>query len=196
MPDSGGDAQQGHDRDPRGLLAAEATQAAARCFMSADVGADVGADATAKALSALELAARGYRRTRRGLWVFGASGHYGPTIQEAVIDEAHGLAALRIFQDIMVLEIDSAVELARRFPGARYGSGRYGGSSGIHLRVPLLYFGGRPIRPARALMDAQAGERVHYRNGRTFDLRLKNLLIWPPRPAAPAAPADGPVTAD
>lgn len=160
------------------------------------MSADVSADATTEALTALEWAARGYRRTRRGLWVAGASGHYGPTMAEAVIDEEHGLAALRIFWDLMVLEIPDAVRLAREFPGARYGSGRYGGSSGIHLRVPLLYFGGRPIRPARALMDAQAGERVHYRNGRTFDLRLKNLLIWPPRPAAPAAPADGPVTAD
>ncbi|MCE2971798.1 MAG: hypothetical protein LW847_16560 [Burkholderiales bacterium] len=146
---------------------------------------------TVEALSALELAKRGYRRTRRGLWVASASGHYGPTMNEAVIDEALGLAALRIFQDLMVLEIDGAVRLAREFPGARYGSGRYGGSRGTaFIRVPVLYHSGKPTRPARILAGALPWERVHYRNGNTFDLRAGNLLVWPQRPAQ--VPADGP----
>lgn len=160
--------------------------------MTTDVTADATADVTAQALTALELAGRGYRRTRRGLWVASASGHYGPTMAEALVDEATGLAALRVFQDTMLLEIDSAVWLAREYPGARYGSQRYGGNT-MHIRVPVLRYGGQPIRPARVLMQAQPSERVHYRNGNTWDIRRSNLLLWPPRDAQ--TPAAGPVTA-
>lgn len=139
------------------------------------------------ALSALELAARGYRRNRRGIWVASASGHYGPTMNEAVIDEERGLAGLRIFHDIMILELAGAVRLTQEFPGARYGTARWGGTRGTqYTRVPVLYFNGKPIRPARVLAGALHGERVHYRNGNTFDLRVGNLLLWPPRPAGPA----------
>lgn len=113
-----------------------------------------------------------------------------PTLASALVDEAAGMATLGIDDHLLILDIQDAVMLARRFPGARCGAAKLGGSPGTQrIRIPVLRYSGHTIRLARALVGAAAGERVRYKQGGPWDLRRSNLLLWPPRVAAAQVPA-------
>lgn len=120
-------------------------------------------------------------------------------IEGLEVDDARGVVGFHVAGRLVVVGREDFERLGRLAPGARWLAVD---SSRGRLKVPgLRLVDGRRVVAARMIVGAGPFERVTYRNGQAFDLRLENLVVaagtarvsrrngWPPtRPLQPAGP--------
>jgi len=104
------------------------------------------------------------------------------SILGADFTEAKGLAWLPLRSIygpfVAVMDLDSAVYLARLFGDAPWSVAAIAGNRSCPARVPIIKaHDGREVRPARVIACAGPGDQVRYNDGDPFKLRRSNLTI-------------------